>query len=89
MPELKCSRGERVMDRQLDRVLLKVAVGKTNAEIARDLGIKEQTVKNYINDLLRKHDVGNRTELAMLAVVGYIPSEEDVRERILGKSRSE
>jgi len=75
------------MGKQLDRVLIKVAVGKTNAEIARDLGIKEQTVKNYVDDLLRKHKVSNRTKLAVFAMVGYIPPEEAVQERIQGNKK--
>ncbi|WP_457679984.1 response regulator transcription factor [Thermovibrio sp.] len=40
--------------------------GKTNKEIARALGLTEQTVKYYINQLLKKTGLSNRVELVKL-----------------------
>jgi DNA-binding NarL/FixJ family response regulator len=40
--------------------------GMTNKEIARELGITEQTVKYYVNQLLKKANVSNRVKLVCL-----------------------
>lgn len=44
-------------------VLQLVCKGLRNAEIARQLGISERTVKGYISQLFLIFDVTNRTEL--------------------------
>ena len=41
-----------------------VANGLTNAEIAKQLWITEQTVKRHLSNIYRKFDVSNRTEAA-------------------------
>lgn len=43
-------------------VLALIAGGKTNATIARRLGIAESTVKQHVKNILRKLDVGTRAE---------------------------
>jgi DNA-binding NarL/FixJ family response regulator len=48
-------------------VLLKVAAGSTNAEIARDLYMAEATVKTHIGHLLAKLDCRDRVGLVVLA----------------------
>lgn len=53
-------------DREED-VLGKVARGKTNAEIARDLHISMSTVKFHLTSLMTKLGARNRVELAMWA----------------------
>jgi DNA-binding NarL/FixJ family response regulator len=53
--------------RELD-VLRLVAAGKENAEIARELVISEQTVKNHVSSLLDKLEVDNRIQAAVYAV---------------------
>jgi DNA-binding NarL/FixJ family response regulator len=47
-------------------VLRGVAEGKSNKEIARDLGIQEVTVKLHVKTLSRKLGARNRTHAAML-----------------------
>jgi DNA-binding NarL/FixJ family response regulator len=48
-------------------VMLAVAQGKTNAEIAGELFMSVATVKAHITHILTKLDVGNRTQIALLA----------------------
>ncbi|MEE3127315.1 MAG: AAA family ATPase [Actinomycetota bacterium] len=48
-------------------VLRLVAAGHTNRRIARDLGISEKTVSVHVSNVLRKLEVGSRTEAAGVA----------------------
>jgi DNA-binding NarL/FixJ family response regulator len=50
-----------------EEVLITVAQGWTNSEIADDLHISISTVKTHLASLLRKLDARNRVELAMWA----------------------
>jgi len=45
-------------------VAVRVCRGQTNKEIARELGISDQTVKEHVANLCRRFGVHNRTELA-------------------------
>ena len=58
-------------------ILRFVASGATNAEIARQLWITQQTVKFHVSNVYRKLDVGNRTEACHYAHVNGLvaPSE--------------
>lgn len=51
-----------------EQLLSLVRRGMTNAEIARRLGVREQTVKNALAVLFQKCHVRNRTQLALTAV---------------------
>jgi DNA-binding NarL/FixJ family response regulator len=50
-----------------EQVLLPVAKGRTNSEIAIDLHISPSTVKTHLASLMRKLGARNRVELAMWA----------------------
>ncbi|WP_016998269.1 response regulator transcription factor [Kocuria atrinae] len=50
-----------------EEVLVTVAQGRTNSEIAADLYISPSTVKTHLASLMRKLDARNRVELAMWA----------------------
>ena len=50
-------------------ILQLVASGATNADIARQLWITQQTVKFHVSNVYRKLDVGNRTEACHYAHV--------------------
>ena len=52
--------------RELD-ILRGIALGASNKEIARDLGIAETTVKIHVQHVLRKLDVSSRVQAAVLA----------------------
>lgn len=49
-------------------VLLEIAKGKSNKEIAADLFITEKTVKTHVSNLLSKLNLADRTQAALYAV---------------------
>ena len=57
---------DRLSPRERD-VVLAVAQGHTNAQIGRDLHMSVPTVKAHISHILTKLDLGNRTQIALLA----------------------
>jgi two-component system, NarL family, response regulator DevR len=46
------------------RILLLVAEGKTNKEIAGDVFLSDKTVKNYVSSILSKLNLQRRTQAA-------------------------
>lgn len=56
------------LTRREREVLLLVARGKSNREIARELGISEQTVRTHVSSILGKLGLASRTQAAMYAV---------------------
>jgi DNA-binding NarL/FixJ family response regulator len=56
----------RLTEREAD-VVLAVARGRTNAEIADELYLSIATVKTHISHAMTKLDLANRTQLALLA----------------------
>ena len=60
-------------------ILRFVASGATNAEIARQLWITQQTVKFHVSNVYRKLDVANRTEACHYAHVnGLVAPREQL-----------
>jgi two-component system, NarL family, response regulator DevR len=49
---------------QEERILALVAEGRTNGQIAAELGLAEKTVKNYVSSILAKLEVARRAEAA-------------------------
>ncbi|MBI2965250.1 MAG: response regulator transcription factor [Chloroflexi bacterium] len=49
-------------------ILSQVAKGAKNGVIGAILGLREQTVKNYLSEILKKTGTGNRAEAAAMAV---------------------
>ncbi|MEO1770223.1 response regulator transcription factor [Candidatus Enterococcus ferrettii] len=54
-----------------EAILLEVANGKNNKEIAKALFLSEGTVRNYISQLLEKLEVRDRTQLAIFYYQEY------------------
>lgn len=54
-------------NRELE-VLVQVANGMFNKEIAMNLNISERTVKNHISNIFKKIDVSDRTQAAVFAI---------------------
>jgi DNA-binding NarL/FixJ family response regulator len=57
---------------QEKQVLLLIAGGKTNREIATDLFLSEGTVRNYVSSILSKLTVSNRAEAAAYAIKHHL-----------------
>lgn len=53
-------------------VLIQVANGIINKEIAINLNISERTVKNHVSNIFKKIDVSDRTQAAVFAIKNYI-----------------
>jgi NarL family two-component system response regulator LiaR len=58
---------EPLTERELD-VLILVARGLSNQEIAEELVISERTVRTHVSNILRKLHLANRTQAALYAV---------------------
>jgi two-component system, NarL family, nitrate/nitrite response regulator NarL len=65
--------------REVD-IVRRVARGASNKDIASDLTMGEQTVKNHLRRIFRKLNVANRVELALLAVEQQIGSDAGTSE---------
>jgi two-component system response regulator DevR len=57
-----------LLSAQERRVLALVAQGKTNKEIAAEMGLSDKTVKNYLSNTLDKLKVNRRSQAAALFV---------------------
>ncbi len=62
------------LTRRQRQVLTLLAQGKSNIEIAKDLGVSDKTVRFYISAILKALNVKNRTQAALLAT-GAMESE--------------
>jgi DNA-binding NarL/FixJ family response regulator len=62
------------LTRRQKQVLTLLAQGKSNIEIAKDLGVSDKTVRFYISAILKALNVKNRTQAALLAT-GAMESE--------------
>lgn len=79
-PKLIPSLNKRLLTRDVDKdkidsltsremeVLIQVANGMFNKEIATSLNISERTVKNHISNIFKKIDVSDRTQAAVFAI---------------------
>lgn len=79
-PKLIPSLNKKLLTRDVDKdkidsltsreleVLIQVANGMFNKEIATSLNISERTVKNHISNIFKKIDVSDRTQAAVFAI---------------------
>src|SRR4051812_2282729 len=67
--------GPELTERELG-VLRRIVAGRSNKEIAADLGIGEGTVKTHVNHVLEKLGVHDRTQAALAAIKrGHVRTE--------------
>jgi len=66
-PEDVAQKCEQLSKRELD-VLKYVAVGMSNQDVGRTLGIKEGTVRIHVGNILNKLQLANRTQAALYAL---------------------
>lgn len=79
-PKLIPTLNKRLIDRDTDKdkldmltgreveVLIQIANGLLNKEIALTLNISERTVKNHVSSIFKKIDVADRTQAAVFAI---------------------
>ena len=61
------ARGFELLSKREEDVVRCVAEGLTNREIAKELGLRENTVKNYLFRIFDKLGISNRVELILYA----------------------
>lgn len=67
------------LTRREREILRIVAGGASNAEVARQLWVTEQTVKFHLRNIYRKLDVSNRTQASRLAYASGLVGEQTPR----------
>ncbi len=58
---------EELLTLKEQKIILLIAEGKTNREIAEKLFLGEKTIRNYVSNILSKLDLSNRSQLASYA----------------------
>jgi DNA-binding NarL/FixJ family response regulator len=71
--------------RELEVIRL-VADGKGNKEIAKELGIREQTVKNHLASIMQKLGAKSRLEVGLQAVRKHMTSHNGTGDREAGQA---
>jgi DNA-binding NarL/FixJ family response regulator len=61
------ARGDELLSRREQEVVRWMADGLSNREIAKEMGLSENTVKNYVYRIFNKLGVSNRVEVVMYA----------------------
>jgi len=56
------------LTRREKQILVNIALGRSNKDIAEEFDISERTVKNHITSLFKKIDVSDRTQAAVFAI---------------------
>lgn len=58
------------------QVLIGIAKGQSNKEIAYDLGVSEGTIKGYVSGVFQKLEVADRTQAALFAIKNGLVKQE-------------
>jgi len=59
---------ESALPARFQRVMVLIAEGQNNAEIAGALGLSRHTVENYVSELMQRFDSPDRGKLTLAAV---------------------
>jgi len=65
--EARPAAAQMLTEREMDVIRL-IARGRSNKEIAQDLGVAEKTVKTHVSNILGKLQLADRTQAALYAV---------------------
>jgi DNA-binding NarL/FixJ family response regulator len=66
-------------------ILYWLAQGLSNSEVARRMVLSEKTVKNHVSHMLKKLDIRDRTQAAIMAwKVGFAQLSPDTLEQVIG-----
>ena len=69
-------------------ILYWLAQGLSNSEVATRMVLSEKTVKNHVSHMLKKLDLRDRTQAAIMAwKVGFAQLSPDTLEQVVGNSR--
>jgi NarL family two-component system response regulator LiaR len=78
--EVEAPSGPEHLTKREVEVLVLLARGRSNKEIARELSIGQQTVKTYVGNIFSKLKVSSRTHAALHAVqIGLVSAQELAR----------
>ena len=70
-------------------ILYWLAQGLSNSEVASRMVLSEKTVKNHVSHMLKKLDIRDRTQAAIMAwKVGFAQLSPDTLEQVIGNSRT-
>jgi len=64
------------LTRQEQKILLLIAEGKTNKQIASDIFLSDKTVKNYVSSILAKLNLQRRSQAAAFVARHRLPGAE-------------
>jgi DNA-binding NarL/FixJ family response regulator len=64
---------EELLSAREQEVALRVAAGKTNAEVAAELYLSPRTVERHVGNILTKLNFRSRVELAAEVAAGRLP----------------
>ena len=67
-PKVKVTNAGTQLSSREKQILSYIALGQGNKQIAGDLGISEQTVKNHVTSILRRLEAKDRTEAVVIAI---------------------
>ena len=67
---------ENLTNRELD-VLHRVAQGKPNKDIAREISVQEATVRVHVSNILGKLNLANRSQLVLYAIKSGLISQDE------------
>jgi DNA-binding NarL/FixJ family response regulator len=79
--EVQVSSSPDNLTRREIEVLILIARGRSNKEIARELSIGQQTVKTYVSNILGKLNAQSRTQAALYAVQRGLVSTYELAQR--------
>jgi len=69
-------------------ILYWLAQGLSNSEVAARMVLSEKTVKNHVSHMLKKLDIRDRTQAAIMAwKIGFAQLSPDTLEQVVGSAR--